>query len=305
MKIDINVRRRLAFVKYLYQIATEQSYRPQPLCSASILTFHDAVEIFLQLSSEFLDVSKNNITFLEYWEIISPKLSEMGKAKLTQKEAMKRLNKARVGLKHYGNLVTKIDIESFRASTTNFFEENIKLVFDIDISDISLIDLVQNEDTKSNLKLSKDLIKDGKIEDAFDKIALAFKQLIDAYEDKKRGRYFQSPFFIGEDLTFIGHNISMAADGLEGKLSEFVRVVKSSISALQNAVRILGLGIDYRRYVKFKLLVPTVTKMLAGNYVITRWNGRNKSIPKKEDAEFCINFVIESAVLLQDFDFDV
>ena len=97
----------------------------------------------------------------------------------------------------------------------------------------------------------------------------------------------------------------MAADGLEGKLSEFVRVVKSSISALQNAVRILGLGIDYRRYVKFKLLVPTVTKMLAGNYVITRWNGRNKSIPKKEDAEFCINFVIESAVLLQDFDFDV
>jgi len=50
--------KRLAFIKYLYKLAVDQSRRPEPLCSASILTFHDAVELFLQLASEHLDVGK-------------------------------------------------------------------------------------------------------------------------------------------------------------------------------------------------------------------------------------------------------
>jgi hypothetical protein len=45
--LEESIVRRLAFIKYLYAVAIEQSKRPEPLCSASILTFHDAIELFL------------------------------------------------------------------------------------------------------------------------------------------------------------------------------------------------------------------------------------------------------------------
>lgn len=95
------VIKRLAFIKYLYKLAVDQSKRPEPLCSASILTFHDAIELFLQLASEHLNVGKQQPSFMEYWDLISQKLSNQ---ELTQKESMRRLNRARVALKHHGTL---------------------------------------------------------------------------------------------------------------------------------------------------------------------------------------------------------
>lgn len=55
---------------------------------------------------------------------------------------MKRLNKARVQLKHYGTSPSKLDIEAFRATVTNFFDENTPKIFGIDFSSVSLVDLV-------------------------------------------------------------------------------------------------------------------------------------------------------------------
>jgi hypothetical protein len=52
--------RRLAFVRYLYGVAVQQSRYPEPLYGTSILTFHDSIELFLQLASEYLNVGKEN-----------------------------------------------------------------------------------------------------------------------------------------------------------------------------------------------------------------------------------------------------
>ena len=105
--LDQNVIKRLALIKYFYKEAIEQSQRPEPLCSASILTFHDAIEFFLQLASEILDIGKNQLSFLEYWGILASKLPE---GIPTQKESMRRLNRARVALKHHGTSPSKLDI---------------------------------------------------------------------------------------------------------------------------------------------------------------------------------------------------
>ena len=83
---------RLAFIKYLLNVAVGQSHQPEPLAAASILTFHDSIELLLQLACEHLDVStKMNIGFMEYWGALKPNISGSG---LTQKESMKRLTKA-------------------------------------------------------------------------------------------------------------------------------------------------------------------------------------------------------------------
>jgi len=283
----------------------EQSEKPEPLCSASILIFHDAIELFLQLASEYLDVGKAQPSFLEYWDLLSQKLRDH---ELTQKESMRRLNKARVALKHHGTLTSKLDIEAFRASATNFFKENAPIVFDILFSDISLIELVQCEDARSSLKKAEEELKDNKIEDALDKTAVAFAQLIDDYESRKRDRFGRSPFFFGESMTHLSSfhmGIDRAGKSELGQLAEFIDNAKETIEALQNAVKILSLGIDYRRYVKFRLLTPYVYRMFDGHYLIRRNQWGSRGIPTAEDVQFCIDFVIESAITLQEFDFSI
>jgi len=299
------VIRRLAFIKYLYKVAVKQSQRPEPLCSASILTFHDAIELFLQLACEHLDIGKGKgePTFLDYWDILASKLPA---GCPTQKESMKRLNKARVGLKHHGILPSKSDIEAFRAIATNFFEENTPLIFGIKFSEISLLELVQCEETKRNLKEAVQLLEQHKIEESLGKVAIAFDQLMYDYERRKIDQFGLSPFFFGEDLTFldsffIGINRSEA-----GKLADFIDKVKESVEAIRNAVKILSLGIDYRRYIKFKLLTPNVYRTLGGTYYIFEKRPcGSREIPTVEDVQFCIDFVIESSITLQEFDYSV
>jgi len=116
--------KRLAFIKYLLNQANNASHFPEPLSSSSILSFHDAVELFLHLCAEQYNLNTKNISFIEYWEKLKPPLSTANKPELTQKESMRRLNDARVSLKHHGTLPSKLDIDNFRVICNTFFEEN-------------------------------------------------------------------------------------------------------------------------------------------------------------------------------------
>lgn len=75
--LDHSIIRRLAFIKYLYRIGIQQSEAAEPFASAALLTFHDAAELFLQLSAEHTDadVKANKILWatghssLNAWEM--------------------------------------------------------------------------------------------------------------------------------------------------------------------------------------------------------------------------------------------
>lgn len=292
------VIRRLALIKYLYGVGIEQSQKPEPLCVFSILTFHDAVELFLQLAADYHNVKrqKAQISFMEHWKLLSPKIPKGGP---TQQVAMERLNKARVGLKHYGILPSKFEIESFRASATNFFEENTPLIFNIDFSTISLVDLIQYEETKNYLKEAMALLDKNNITKSLDKIAIAFSQLI--YDYYKSMRKTDQPLGAFNKSIAIPSNFHISLNlrnsmKIEKKLSDFANEVKTSLANIKEVIEILVLGIDYRKYVKFHLLTPTVGKSGSGEYSIYR-SGKTVDL---NDAHFCIDFVIESAVILQE-----
>jgi len=70
----------------------------------------------LQISSEHLDIprGKQEPHFMEYWDLNLIKQGLQKKemeGELTQKESMRRLNRARVALKHHGTMPSKLDIE--------------------------------------------------------------------------------------------------------------------------------------------------------------------------------------------------
>src|SRR6266487_3220116 len=125
--IDQTTISRLAYIRYLYTIGAQQSRQPEPLSSASILTFHDSVELFLQLASEVWNASPStNQEFMGYWDILRPHIPG---GQLSQKESMGRLNTARSGLKHRGIWPNKGVIDELATSVTNFFEDNTPTVF--------------------------------------------------------------------------------------------------------------------------------------------------------------------------------
>ena len=155
MALHHTATRRLAFIKYIYQTAIAQSHAPSPLSSASLLMMHDAIELFLQLASEHLNVGAKQPGFMDYWDILNKKLAPN---EVERKESMRRLNKARVALKHNGIFPSELDIESFRASTTNFFDDNTPIVFNVDLNDISLIEFVPLESSREKLNEAENAI---------------------------------------------------------------------------------------------------------------------------------------------------
>ena len=83
---------------------------------------------------------------MKYWELFPD---------LTLKEAMRSLNKRRVSLKHHGQMPNQDGIEESRVFTKEFFDQNTITQFDIQFSEISLLDLLRFENTKHYLKRPK------------------------------------------------------------------------------------------------------------------------------------------------------
>jgi len=302
MPLDKIVTQRLAFIRYLYTVAVEQSYKAEPLCFVSILTFHDAIELFLQLSSEFLNVAKKRIEFMEYWDILTPEIRRRSPdLELTQRESARRLNDARVALKHHGTWPNKLEVESHRVTATSFFGENVPTIFSIEFSDVSLIDMVQCDAAKINLKEAEKMLKESRREEALEKAAGAFKQIIMDYEDRVRKEFGSSPFVFGRDMTFLS-SFFMGLRQVDRKMAEFVDKVKESVDDLREAVKILSLGIDYRKYAKFLLLTPRVFLGEKGILVQPALIEKEET-PTEDDVRFCIDFVVESALILQEFEF--
>jgi hypothetical protein len=305
MSLDQTIVRRLAFLKYLYQTAVNQSQAPAPLRCASLLTMHDAIELFLQLASDQLNAGSAKPDFMGYWDLLNPKLTPN---ELEQKESMRRLNKARVALKHHGTFPSDLDIESFRASTTNFFQSNTKLVFSLEFDEISLVEFVQPESSRQLLYEAQQLIQDYHQSDASTKIALAFSQMILDYKNRKMERGFDSLFdFVNEISLRVPRYIQDEEWGKALKchaMTDFVKDVNDTLKSMGEALEILALGVDYRKYSKFKSMTPRAI-LLSGGRWVTRWTTIDNNPPEHQDARFCFDFAIETALRLAEFNYSI
>jgi hypothetical protein len=167
------------------------------------------------------------------------------------------------------------------------------------------MDFVCHDEARRNLKSAEQNIINNQLEAALGEIAIAFKQVLNDYEERKQGRFGRSPFFFGADLTF--HNSFFMGLNQNHELREmsgFVDKVQESIKSMQTAIKLLALGIDYRRYARYQLYVPIVHHMASGTFRTQEKRGAHKITASKEDVQYCIDFVIETAIHLRDFDYD-
>ncbi|MEW6530343.1 MAG: hypothetical protein AB1473_05870 [Thermodesulfobacteriota bacterium] len=301
--LEQTVIRRLAFIKYLFKTAINQSRSQYPLNSVSILMMHAAVELFFQLAGEHLNAGSKIQHFMDYFESLNSKLDPK---ELQQRAAMGRLNKARNALKHNGSFPSQLDVDSYRATTASFFDSNTPLVFGINLDEVSLADFVNPESARQKLKEAQKDIQDGLVADAIDKTALAFAEMIDDYELRNRDHFHDSPFWFSSDLFFFGPIHRNSMDGFpcpcECRLEDFADRVRYAVRGIDEALKVIALGIDYKKYSTFKNLTPSVTRTL-GAYQI-HWRADQQSDRSSVlESQFCIDFVVECAMALAEFDY--
>lgn len=300
MTLDETTMERLAFNKYLIDRASEQAQEPQPMAATAVLSFHDAVELFLQHAAEYLNANRagsSQVRFMEYWEIISNELPD--DQELGQKTAMRRLNSARVSLKHQGTRPDTADIESFSVAVKDFFDENVPKVFGIGHSDISLINLVGYDSIREKLKQSQEHLINGERKEAIKKLALAYDNLFFEYNQRMSEEFGYQPFSIGDSVG-VGPSKMDIRREFGKDMGRFFERVNSSINAVEEAIQVLSLGMDYRRYSKFDALTPTVLRTMGGGAEVPDLPQDKKF--SDGDVEFCLDFVVETAIQLQKMD---
>ncbi len=300
MSLNETTIERLSFNKYLVRMGKEQAQEPQPMAATAILSFHDAVELFLQHAAEYLNANragKSHVNFMEYWEIIGNELPD--EQELGQKPAMRRLNDSRVNLKHQGTRPNSADIQSFSVAVRDFFEENTPKVFGVKYSDISLVNLVEYDSIREKMQEAEEYLQQGQRKEAIKNLALAYHTLFFEYNQRMREEFGYKPFSIDDSIGASASTMDIRRQ-FGRDMERFVERVNSTIDAIEDAIQVLSLGIDYRRYSKFDSITPSVLRTFGGGAEVPDLPDEKEIT--EEDVEFCLDFVIEVALELQKMD---
>ncbi|MGB9407459.1 MAG: hypothetical protein WCA89_07980 [Terracidiphilus sp.] len=288
---------RLVFVKYLVRHAKELSESPEPMNWTALLLLQDAAELFLQIAAERLDAQTNErTTFPEYWERINGKLPD--KSPLPMKEAMGRMNKARVALKHHGNLPHADQMGEFLLFAQEFFNEATPIVFGVALDSVSMLSLIQYDSVRNHLEKAEQEATEGKIKAGVQSCGHAFAALLAEYHAESRPKKGLSPFDNLHHWTVSSLGRS-AIDRIEEEIRGDIKKLDFEMAVVLDMLEVLCLGVDYRRYAKFTMIAPR--HIMQDNGPGT-WLWPLRSVPPTpDDLRFCIDFVLDTALHLQEF----
>jgi len=286
-------------------VADQQTRLPESVRSIAIFTLHDAVERFLHLAAQHVNVSLTRGARLEFNDYFG-RITEADPSKrLTRQLQIGQLNGARVGLKHQGIRPSAADVESFRLAVREFLLENTPTIFGVSLESVSIVDLVRFPTCRSHLHDAELSLAQGKVGEAMIAVVQAFQATLDEYEQEAKQAHGRSPFSFAGDFTFDRSFFRRGAIG--GPFNpkdqgEFEDKIVQSIDALAGAVKMLSLGLDYRRYARFRLLSPPAHLLPIPGKVGPRLHldETDNWPPSLEDCQFCFDFAVDSALQLQE-----
>lgn len=281
---------RLAFVRFLHEQGTAQSAQPEPMSAAAILSFQDAVEHFLLVSADHLGVNlPSSMQFMQYWERLQPKLPA-GQV-LPSKQALNRVNKLRVDLKHHGNIPSPHAIAQAKADVTTFFTDATQMIFGVDFKTVDMVDLVAQPTISRLLHEAQTHFDADDIVFAMAGLAIAFRELLRLYTDRRRVEGIGwPPFSFGRDIPYFRLDEDQRESAMARQLTELTETTRD----LQRALKVISLGIDYTRYAYFNAMVPGVYDDKDGSttIVVTDLDAATTA----DDYQQARLFVIESAL---------
>jgi hypothetical protein len=225
---------------------------------------HDASELVMLAASDHLQLVK--WSFMEFWD----KVKKSGRREPGHKSPMERLNHLRVSFKHKGTLPHAQTVRDLLPRVDAFCEEVTSDLLDLDFGELSLADLVGDDDVRNTLHEAEGALKSCNQATAFQKVRIAFDKL---------------HRLIAKDAILITE-----PTGRDRNLHE-------SVLESVRTLNVLMLGIDPVRYQHFISNTPRLSRSSSGLYQCIVQRDYSK-VPD-ETFQACLEFVVEVALNAQ------
>ncbi|MBU0687845.1 MAG: hypothetical protein KKB81_08405 [Candidatus Margulisbacteria bacterium] len=270
---------RIVFAKYLQKSAESacSNKNDRMEFTKGILLLHDAVEQMLGAVADHLHVKLKgkNIYLLEYFDLIEQHDPE--KRKLSYRIQMRNLNSIRRSAKHEGIFPNIKTSSHFPGTVFALLEEACKTYFDIELQTVSLKSLIRNDKVRKYIDEAEQLIDKGDYEKAL--ISLAFAM-----------------FYICESSTMTSPLRRLILGKKDAAEIEFTQPYKTEYK-----LELVEHGIDPYLYYRFCNLTPRIARHTETNDLYHWWNKYygHPANWTKQNALFCLNFCIETALNYQ------
>ena len=278
--------RRLTLPKFLFREARVALSHHGPY-SAGMATslLQDSVESFLRILSEYgrVDV-KDTAPFSD----LVGRIGEKHKVVVEHKAAISRLNRARVAFKHHGLTVSKEDAFGFVTAVEAFLTEVSSNILEIDFRLVSLISQIGHRRTENWLHRAEKLAKTGDYEGS---LICASKAMAIYRSYSSRWTDPWQHDGAGPWIDF-GDELDLGASTNWFHVAEQLESMRMHLDLMMQGVDIVG----YRR---FRELTPIAYVSNINTIVNDEWPLREDFHPSKEDAHYCIEFVVEAALKIR------
>lgn len=269
----------LVKVKYLLLKgrAALDEYGP---CSSGIAvsSLQDSVEMFLRLivAARHININKEE----KFHSIIDKINADISPDTLKYRTSLNRLNNARVDFKHLGNEVDKKYVVGFFRDMEVFITDTSSKYLHVDFSDVLLIDLIGHQRTMNWLKKAEEHLEKEEFVDSVTASACAFAIFRKYISGDQSLKKYVPPRNLPENR----------------RLNDFFHKVASQLQDHSDKIDIIMSGVSLPDYSRFIKMTPSVSFMLAGN--IHHSKMQMKVVPLQEEAQFCIRFVLDSALAM-------
>jgi hypothetical protein len=296
--VDEQSVKRLAYIRMLYEQGVAQAKQPMPMGASSLLSLHDAVEMFLVLASDALSIPGDQRTnFLDYWK-------KLKVVDLSHSLGMRRLNDARNGLKHAGAMPSDETVEQALTDTFAFFDDNVPRVFDVALWSVDVSYVIPQQTVREWTQKASAYFEDGKGGAALALLKLALQHVL---EDQRwphgtvLGRLSRrSTSRPGKLALLFQRALGEAHNHRVREVAHGVEELEKTVAGLREALQWTVLGGNLHHYARFQSLTPLTSfywsrdESKVEEYLTSERVIRMK--PTREEFEFCRQFVVTTAL---------
>jgi hypothetical protein len=274
-----DTHKRVVNAKYVLERATMlQAESNEMSLSISLLLMHDASELLMLAVFDHLGITpKKRREFMDFW----PDIKAAEHPEPPDFVAMESLNKLRVGLKHSGNLPHPQTVRDLLARVKGFFENVLQAYCGLSYSDVSLIDLVPDQDVRGLLRGAQKKFFAGSKSEALTDLAFALRKV--EQPNGKRLPLLQAP-------AKPRLSNEMARAGWEAYLDQLHSFLNQS-AFRTNAIM---LGVDPIRYAYFARNTPHVNWSFSGQPQVVHW-GTYEAVSEQDFTEM-VQFLVDYAL---------
>jgi hypothetical protein len=209
---------------------------------------------------------------------------------------MRRLNDHRNGLKHAGNMPLPEVLNQARVDVRAFFDENVPRVFaQVSFDSIDMADVIPQDDVRAIAKEASQRAAKGAHALAMIKLSRAFALLMrDSGVMRQFGKTLKRDGFFRGSLESAFRKMG---DNRTARLGAHLGDVSEVVVDMQEAIRIMSIGLDFAEYLRFRELLPAIWAHDEDKDAESAQQDEQRGqVADQEELEFCRRFLVTMAL---------